>query len=353
LRVPFLAVAAALLLSGCQGLGPATLGAGRGAYNDVIARTDSEQTLGLIVRLRYSDPIGLLAVSSVTANLRFSAQAAGEAGIGADSNFAGNLVPFSAGVAYEDNPTISYTPVDGQAFLRQWLKPIPLETLVPVMQAGENLEALLKLMVDRMNGLPSGGDAARDDRAAFARAVKLLGQLRGLGLVTWIPPSGRGGRWEMIVSGYAPAHTAEVEELLRLLGIAGDTRKGAAISIPMELGVRVGAFAGLAVQTRSIAEIMRAAADAIEVPEDHVKTGVVAPTSAPAADGLQLRIHSSRKAPSRPNVALKHRGFWYYVDDTDLVSKRTFQNIQTLFLAGLSEATRNQQKAPVLTIPVK
>src|SRR5262245_990932 len=41
-----------LALSACEGVGPATLGAGRGAYNDVIARTNSEQMLALIVRLR-------------------------------------------------------------------------------------------------------------------------------------------------------------------------------------------------------------------------------------------------------------------------------------------------------------
>jgi hypothetical protein len=53
-----------LPLAGCQILGPAALSVGRGAYNEVIARTSSEQTLGLIVQLRYSDPIGLPAVSS-------------------------------------------------------------------------------------------------------------------------------------------------------------------------------------------------------------------------------------------------------------------------------------------------
>ena len=70
------------LLAGCQTLGPTALGVGRGAYNEVIARTSSEQTLGLLVRLRYSDPIGLLAVSSVTASLKFSAEAKSEAGFG-------------------------------------------------------------------------------------------------------------------------------------------------------------------------------------------------------------------------------------------------------------------------------
>jgi len=41
------------------------------------------------------------------------------------------------------------------------------------------------------------------------------------------------------------------------------------------------------------------------------------------------------------------------VDDTDLASKRLFQQIQMLFLARLSEATRGTQGTPLLTIPVK
>jgi hypothetical protein len=48
--VDLLGLAVWLLLAGCQTLGPTALGVGRGAYNDVIARTSSEQTLGLLVR---------------------------------------------------------------------------------------------------------------------------------------------------------------------------------------------------------------------------------------------------------------------------------------------------------------
>ena len=110
------------------------MSAGRGAYNEVIARTSSEQTLGLIVRLRYSDPIGLLAVSNVTAGLKFSTQAKGETGFGSPASYAGALVPFSAGVSYEDGPLISYAPVDAQAFLSEWLAPVTLETLALAMQ---------------------------------------------------------------------------------------------------------------------------------------------------------------------------------------------------------------------------
>jgi hypothetical protein len=192
----FVGLSASLPLAGCQLLGPGALSAGRGAYNEVIARTSSEQTLGLIVRLRYSDPIGLLAVSSVTAGLKFSTQAKGEAGFGSPASYAGALVPFSAGVSYEDSPLISYAPVDAQAFLREWLAPVTLETLGLAMQgtAHEDVLMVLLTLVERMNGLRSGASTTLEDRAAFYRVATLLAQFRELGIGLWVQESGATGR---------------------------------------------------------------------------------------------------------------------------------------------------------------
>ena len=122
------------------------------------------------------------------------------------------------------------------------------------------------------------------------------------------------------------------------------------------MGVRDGKFAGLAIQTRSIAVIMRNAAGAIDVPREHVEEGIVeAGSELPevlTAPGPALRIRSSKNAPERANVAVQHRGWWYYVDDADRISKRTFLDIQMLFLTRLAEA-RATQATPLLTIPVK
>ena len=108
------AIASTLSIAACGALfGPkATLGPGevvrgRGLYNEVINYTNSEQILALIVRQRYGEPSGLLSVASVTANLRATATAEGQIGIGSTQNFKGNLVPLALGVAYEENPTIS------------------------------------------------------------------------------------------------------------------------------------------------------------------------------------------------------------------------------------------------------
>jgi hypothetical protein len=350
-----LGLATWLLLTGCQSLGPAALGVGRGAYNDVIARTSSEQLLGFLVRLRYGDPIGLLTVSSVTAGLKFSTQAKGEAGFGPRANYAGNLVPFSATFGYEDSPTISYSPVDAQAFLREWLAPVKLETLVLMLQTGARQDAFILLLIERMNGLRNNVNVPVEERAAFQRAATLLSEFRDFGIASWAEQSGATGRYELILSKYSPGHVAEVQELLGLLELKSDPVRESIIRIPVAFGVRERDFDGLTVQTRSVSEIILTAAASVEVPSEDINEGVVEAV-AEYSGTLSLpvlKIHSSRNAPDRANIAVQHRGRWFYVDDTDLASKRIFQRIQILFLTRLSEATRGTQTAPLLTIPVK
>jgi hypothetical protein len=350
-----LGLATWLLLTGCQSLGPAALGVGRGAYNEVIARTSSEQMLGFLVRLRYADPIGLLTVSSVTAGLKFSTQAKGEAGFGPRANYAGNLVPFSATFGYEDSPTISYSPVDAQAFLREWLAPVRLETLALMLQTGARQDAFILLLIERMNGLRNNVNVPVEERAAFQRAATLLSEFRDFGIASWAQQSGATGEYELILSKYSPGHVAEVKELLDLLELKSDPVRESIIRIPVAFGVKERDFDGLTVQTRSVSEIILTAAASVEVPSEDINDGVVEAAAEPSGT-LKLpvlKIHSSRSAPDRANVAVQHRGWWFYVDDRDLASKRMYQRIQILFLTRLSEATRGTQTTPLLTIPVK
>jgi len=89
------------LLTGCTAVGPADIHSGRLAYNEAIIETDNQQMLLVVVRNRYGERSNLLAVTSVTANVRVATNAGIEAGVGDSDNYSGNLVPFSAGVSYE------------------------------------------------------------------------------------------------------------------------------------------------------------------------------------------------------------------------------------------------------------
>ena len=90
--------------NGCGGVGPAHLKAGIGLYNEAVNSTDAQQTLLTIVRNRYGEDSTILAVASVTANIRVSTNADINVGIGSDANYAGNLVPFNAGLRCNPNP---------------------------------------------------------------------------------------------------------------------------------------------------------------------------------------------------------------------------------------------------------
>jgi len=341
-------------LLGCHALGPATLGAGRSAYNDVIARTSAEQALGLIVRMRYSDPFGLLTVASVTANLRFTASAMSQVGYGAPSGYAGNLVPFSAGVGYEDNPTISYIPIEGQAFLREWLEPLSLSTFVSAMQETRRSDTLLPLLVERMNHLRSGPDATADERKAFLHAVALLHELHRRGIAIWSVDAAAPVCCELSLIGYVPADRGEIDDLLRLLGVTQSARDGAPIRIPLKLGAAIRSGSDLVLETRSVAGITRAVSDLIEVPEKDVTAGVVTANESPwLANDVRFLIRSSDTFPKRSSVAVEHRGSWFYVDDTDLASKAIFQAVEAIFESRLAEAIRSGPGTPVLTLPVK
>ena len=83
-----------------------------------------------IVKGRYGETYDMLAVTAIAANIRFAATAGVQAGFGPSSSYDGNLVPFSGGVAYEENPTITYAPASSAEYVRQLLTPIPLDILI-------------------------------------------------------------------------------------------------------------------------------------------------------------------------------------------------------------------------------
>jgi len=82
---------------------------------------------------RYDETSNLLTVASVTANVRVTTRADVQLGIGDEDNYASNLVPFSAAAIYEENPTISYVPVAGSSYMRQFMSPTPVSGILSAL----------------------------------------------------------------------------------------------------------------------------------------------------------------------------------------------------------------------------
>ncbi|NGX49654.1 MAG: hypothetical protein K940chlam5_01253, partial [Candidatus Anoxychlamydiales bacterium] len=53
--------------------------------------------------------------------------------------------------------------------------------------------------------------------------------------------------------------------------------------------------------------------------------------------------------PKHPYVSIKYRDFWFYIEDDDLHSKKTFMLLLELYNL---QSGRGPDKGPILTLPL-
>lgn len=61
-----------------------------------------------------------------------------------------------------------------------------------------------------------------------------------------------------------------------------------------------------------------------------------------------VRVRSGTEAPADASAAVPYKGYWFWIDDTDIASKRAFSFMLILF----SPAENGQSAAtPIVTVP--
>jgi hypothetical protein len=342
------------MLSACANVGPKSISLGRVAYNEAINKTENEQILLSIVKGRYGETSSLLALSGVASNIRFGTNAGIEAGFGPDENYTGNLVPFSGGLIYEENPTITYVPVNGSKYLRELLSPIPLDILILFIRNDIYSTRPLTLLVKRINDMQNP-DFLNDTPAApdlrFQHFVELFKELSHAGILQLVENSGRDAPFSVLISGYAPAYSDEVNELIGLLKLSMPTEETPNIIIPVYFGIKESELDGIAISTRSTYDLIQILKAAVEVPKEHVDSGLAITFPPIGLAGENIRIHTSKDEPKRAEVAVKHREYWFYIDEKDMETKLYYMMVRTLWSVSIA-GTAEHKAAPSLTIPV-
>jgi len=345
-------VLSTLVFCSCAVVGPRSITAGRGVYAEVINRTEDEQILNALVRLRYDETFGMITVASVTANLSFIARVSTDIGIGDSDDYAGNLVPLSGGAVYEENPTISYVPLSGEDFMRRMVTPVSTNEWILLTSPAPHPGQVFALAVRRVNGLrnPLLGEASPS--LEFMRFVDLYEKLRLDGVLALV--RGTNDRsddsFSWFIHDYEDSHGDSVRELLDLLGIEVEP-DGSEILLPLREAVG-GSASEVNVQTRSAWDVLRAFGAGIEIPPPHLEAGIVEPLTYQMPDFLRfITIRSSEKRPDDATVQVRFRDWWFYIDATDTQSKRAFAFLRTFIGMRLADPGTVQQ-APVLTVPV-
>lgn len=349
-----LVCAIACITSACTFVGPKAIVSGRLAYNEAITETDNQQMLMVLIHNRYGERGHLLTVASITANVSVTTSAAVQTGFGNSSNYEGNLVPFTGGVIYEENPTISYVPVAGERYLRQLTAPISMTLLTQMTRSLTDPQPALLALVAEVNGVynPDFDFDGEADTESFVRFSEIVAKLRQAHRLQWVKTVGRPGTFSLVIDQSDKDIAQLVKELLTILGLPKERYTSPQIVIPVSLALNSADKGAIGFTTRSVFDMVEILSARIEVPDIDVKNGVVAPAPPPGLVGKMLRVHHSESQPEHAYIAVEYRDGWFYIDERDLRTKEYFKLLGSLWSLTMAQGVQQNTSAPILTVPV-
>jgi hypothetical protein len=355
------------LTLGCAtSVGPAAVPRARFDYNQAVARSWDEQLLLNLVRLRYRDTPHFLELSSVVAQY----ERAGSASISPLLvEGSGNEAALGLGVDLAERPTLTFTPLEGTAFVQQLLTPLKPADLVLLSQAGWSVSRLMDCCVQEMRGpgAPAVRNALRaagptpqtlrpDEYADFKRLSRALRELQLAGGLKASADSVTGSpdgetRDEVLLS-LSPRPGAEeaLTEVREILGLDPEISVFHLVHLKLSLARDEIALAG-----RSLMGVLFFLSQAVEVPpRDETArrvTVAVDPNGQPLdwnqITGGLIHIRTSDSPPETAAMRVHYRGAWFYIEDSDLQSKTTFLLLSQLFSLQAGSASG---RSPLLTV---
>ena len=141
---------------GCARFGPSQIAASHARYNQALSVNKQEELLLNLVRLRYRDAPYFLDVASLTASFRMEANV----GIEADAPLGGaaDVLNPSGAVRYSAAPTISFSPVSGPDYLRNFMTPVMPEALRALTQGKH--PRLLNFVIDLLPNILTSSNSS-------------------------------------------------------------------------------------------------------------------------------------------------------------------------------------------------
>ncbi len=348
-----LVFAVAIVVSGCQTIGPASVQRDRLDYAGAIADSWKEQALLNIIKLRYFDTPVFLDVASVISSYTLQSQV----------DLAARIFPNSStdtfrnlGVSgvYTDRPTISYAPLTGEKYVNNLLRPIPPQAIFAMIQAGHQADYILQAAVRAINDVYnySGGSQprARREDPTFPLVIGAFRRVQQAGALG-VRIEKRGDA-EMTLIFFREKASGEVAKDIRFLrealGIGADKKE-----IQLDYGSLRHSDGEIALLTRSMMEMLVEFSAGIDVPQQHLLEGRARAAPENLAQVIQgeaplAHIHSGSEPPPDAYVAVRYRNYWFWIDDRDLESKRAFMFLR--IFSSIAE-TGVVPLVPIITIP--
>jgi len=344
---------------GCFNIGPHAMQHEWLKYNNVISNIEDQQNLLNLVKLRYNDSPKMLAVTNINSQLLLGTEDSGFDYTAIEgSGGLGDIFNFTLFPKYEDKPTITYQPLQGEKFVKSMLEQISLDVLLLLNNSGWSVERIFRLCVQDINGIRNapGASGPTPDYAPeykeFLTVAKLMRTLQksNLSNVEYELVDGKSTlAFSLAKEALELSETHKLVEMLRLT--PGRTE------YPIRMNDVDHNPNFIRLRTRSVMGILYLLSQSVEVPQEDVEKGKL--TTTKYADGRPFywsnlfsslfQIKSSSDKPSDAFVSIKYRGSWFYIDDTDVESKRTYALFSQIFAI---QAGKIEVERPTLTLPI-
>jgi hypothetical protein len=354
LAAAFLALGA-LAAAGCKHIGPTTVAVDRFDYSSAIADSWKEQTLLNVVKLRYMDLPVFVDVASIVSGYSMQTGVSVNGTLSSEKAIQGNFASIGGQAIYTDRPTITYVPTTGDKFVRGLITPIDPKNVFYLLQSGYAADFVLRMAVESLNGVRNRstiGGTVREADPEFIRALELLREVQSAGAFGMRVEEDKLKGSTGVVFFRREDVTADIAEkaaeIRRLLKLPPEQQRFVLTYSPMR-----GAENELAVNSRSMIQIMLAFASHIEVPEAHIRDNSAWPSLEKAAaleSSQDVKIHSGKEKPANAFAAVPYRNYWFWVDNGDRPTKR--QLTVLMFFFTMTE-TGGGDKLPLITIPAQ
>ena len=356
-------------LTGClhPRIGPQSVPRDRVDYSSSLSDSWKQETLLNIVKVRYLDPPVFVDVGNVVASYNLSQTVMAGVNVVPNGGSNGNL---GGSVGLSSSPTITYTPLTGNDYFKGLITPLSPEVLFGAMQNGLPADSVLFTSFVSINGLRNqraglGGITTADP--GFHRVRQLMREIQVSGAVRlYVKRVAKKDKDKddddhkdestketrvitLRTKDIPPEILADINELRQLLHLNPTATDFELTNAPLP-----SSDTEIAVQTRSIIELIKVMAVHVEVPPEDVSQHKAVPgfeTGHPVPGVTPIiRIRSSKEKPDDASVAVRYRNLWFRIDDNDLPSKAVFAQLMELFTMI---DTSNKQNLPVVTIPAR
>jgi len=338
------------VLAGCSSYGPKSMDRDQLDYGKSIGENWKNQMLANIVKMRYLDMPVFVDVGSIVSGYSLSTTVNGTLGFG-NSFTGGDAHGLGASGTFTDRPTITYMPKTGNDYLRAILEPVEPKNLLALIQAGYSSELLFGWGVEAINGVHNWSASSRSNRVPdpeYLEFVKLMQELQLLGAIGFELTSDSKTKHDIIFvlnkEGLPESTRQKSLRVGEIIGLKPDLDRYRVMYAPFKVN-----SATLAIQTRSVIQMLAAMAGFIDVPAEHVTF------TSPGHDVSRVstrpfHVLSSTERPEQSFAEVKYEDHWFWIENSDILSKRVFTLM--LFISTLTNQA-NSPNAPVLTIPTQ